>query len=543
LKIPSFSSNTFFSEDISSVSLIGSINFCRYKWNPFNADLEMTQVSNNEWRKLIFLEGKDKNFSGKYSLRVVINHNPRKQLKSKALNNRVWDLTYSEFGEIGTNINFEIENDQLVEFIFKRDLLNIECKAVKVETELTPIYSYNSYQLNGFVWDDLNMFEKFNPKVGDRSFKFISDDLWTIDVPLKKNGGIDFRADGVYQFLISADFEEDFGFSSINDGKGSLVKNCGFSSSHGTSMNSGSTIEVTESGMYRFSLHSPQETPKITVKKIDKNEDLSSEKQLSLLNKIESIQLLGSIYESDQFNPQNLDRNMNNINNTAKYEKIVNVKAGEHSVNFAFSSELFLDTMGLGCWLDINNNKDGQKLSGIGWHGKPQEFNTNFMVSSDSDIKFTYDLDNDKFEIEALNSETKLKPLLMIEKLSIVGNFDKPLDAWSTESESNVMNNIGAGRFECFIKLKKDFKYEYKYVANKSNWNLVFADYELDGFGSDFYGNNDNVSNPTLKSLKRDGQLTTHGNPPPLEFIPNSTGYYKFKADIILGSYSVTAIP
>ena len=28
-----------------------------------------------------------------------------------------------------------------------------------------------------------------------------------------KNGGIDFRADGVYQFLISADKEEIFGFS------------------------------------------------------------------------------------------------------------------------------------------------------------------------------------------------------------------------------------------------------------------------------------------------------------------------------------------
>ena len=88
----------------------------------------------------------------------------------------------------------------------------------------------------------------------------------------------------------------------------------------------------------------------------------------------------------------------------------------------------------------------------------------------------------------------------------------------------------------------RDRTYNYKYVGNLSDWTLVFADYELDGFGSDFYGNNDNVSNPTFKSLKRDGQLTTHGNPPPLEFIPNSTGYYKFKADIILGSYSVNAI-
>ena len=196
------------------------------------------------------------------------------------------------------------------------------------------------------------------------------------------------RADGVYQFLISADFEEDFGFSSINDGKGSLVKNCGFSSSHGTSMNSGPTVEVKESGIYRFSLHSPNENPKITVKKIDKNNNLSSEKQLSLLNTIESVQLLGSIYESDQFNPQNKDRNMNKLTNTSKYEKIVHVKAGEHSVNFALNSELFLDTMGLGCWLDINNNKNGQKLCGIGWHGKPQEFNTNFIVSTDSDLKF-----------------------------------------------------------------------------------------------------------------------------------------------------------
>ena len=541
MRIPSYSSSDFYSEEILNVSLIGNINLRRYKWNPFDEELEMKKCSDNEWRKLIFLQGKKApHYSGNYSLRVVINHNPKKQLKSNHNLDNTWDLIFSEYGEIGENINFNLKSDQLVEFIFNKKKMTIECRTLKNKNTLTPVNEFKSFQLNGFVWDDLNMFEKFNPRIGDRSFIQQSNELWTIDVLLKKNGGIDFRSDGVYQFLISSDFEEDYGFSSLNDGKGTLISSCGFSSSHGTSMNSGCTIRVQETGMYRFSLHSPNKKPKISVNKIQRDSKPNKNNQLNLLNNISSLQLLGTIYDDDQFNPQNKERNMDKISSN-QYEKIVHVKGGEHSINFALSSELFLDTMGLGCWLDLNN-KVSNEISGISWHGKPQEFNINFITSKDSDLKIRYNLETDKFDIKALSEDTILSPLLTLNTLSIVGNFEKPYESWSTQADINSMNSIGSGRFEHFIKLKKDIKYEYKYVANKSNWNLVFADYELDGLGTDFKGDNKNSSSPTYISLKKDGQLTTHGNPPPLQFVPSKTGYYRFYADIIIGSYSVRQV-
>ena len=331
----------------------------------FDQDLEMIKISKDEWRKLIFLRAKTKRIHQKYSLRLVINHNPRKQLKSKSYLDEIWNLIPSEVGEGGTNINFTLESDQLVEFTFNEKNLSLKCRTLSSENKLIPVLENNSYQLNGFIWDDPNMFEKFDPKLGARSFKHISDDLWTIDVPLRKNGGIDFRADGVYQFLISADFDEDFGFSALNDGEGSLIKNCGFSSSHGTSMNSAPTVRINETGLYRFSLHSPKHNPRVSVSQIKANTNHSSSSNLSLLNNIASVQLLGSIYDNDQFNPQNKEREMINIPNTLKYEKITHVKSGEHSVNFALSSELFLDTMGLGCWLDVGINENSQKLLGV----------------------------------------------------------------------------------------------------------------------------------------------------------------------------------
>ena len=541
MRIPTYSTSEIYSKEILSVSLIGNINLKRYKWNPFEEELEMKRFSGDEWRKIIFLQGqKEPVYAGNYSLRVVINHNPKKQLKSKKNIDNIWDLTFSEYGEIGKNINFNLKSNQLVEFIFNKKKMTIECRPLKNNDHITAVNEFKSFQLNGFVWDDLDMFEKFNPKIGERSFIRKSNELWIIDILLKKNGGIDFRSDGVYQFLISSDFEEDYGFGSLNDGQGTLISGCGFSSSHGTSMNSGCTIKVNETGMYRFSLHSPNEQPRISVNKIDKDLNLNTNTELDLLNQISSIQLLGTIYEDDQFNPQNKEKDMSKITEN-EYEKVIHVKAGEHSINFALSSELFLDTMGLGCWLDVNNKHDN-KISGISWHGKPQEFNINFILNKDSDLKFIYNLETDRFDVKTLDKDARLSPLLTINELSLVGNFEKPYEAWSTTADINTMNRIGSSRFEYFIKLKKGINYEYKYVANKSNWNLVFADYELDGLGTDFKGDNKNSSSPTFISLKQDGQLTTHGNPPPLQFVAPKTGYYRFYADIIIGSYSVRQV-
>jgi hypothetical protein len=71
---------------------------------------------------------------------------------------------------------------------------------------------------------------------------------------------------------------------------------------------------------------------------------------------------------------------------------------------------------------------------------------------------------------------------------------------------------------------------------------MVFADYELDCYGTDFNGSHPVQGQVSVSALKRFGQLTSHGNPPALTFTPIHTGLYSFYADVITGAYSVKAV-
>ena len=272
LKFPSFSSKHIYSKEIESITLIGNVHAKKWKWNPFNQSLDLKKLSKNTWGLKLNLEGKDDSeFSGAYSVRLIINHNFNRQLKVASFSNKKWILNVEDQGMTLDNINFYSKKDQEIECIFNSD--NYEFELISADGELPDIQEvldYKSYELNGFVWDNLNMFEKFNSKLSKRSFKRISDEIWSIEVPLKKNGGIDFRADGVYQFLISADKEENFGFSGLNDGKGTLVKGIGFSSSHGTSMHSAMTVKIFNDGIYKINLINPKSNkPSFSIENLD----------------------------------------------------------------------------------------------------------------------------------------------------------------------------------------------------------------------------------------------------------------------------------
>ena len=163
--------------------------------------------------------------------------------------------------------------------------------------------------------------------------------------------------------LISADEEENFGFSGLNDGKGTLVKGIGFSSSHGTSMHSAMTVKIFNDGIYKINLINPKsDKPSFSIENLDSS--ISSKPKI--LNHLKSYQLLGSIYKEDSFDPTKPNRNLTE-NNGDTYQIELDVESGDHSINFALSNELFLDTMALGCWLDLDNLSQGKtnKLSGL----------------------------------------------------------------------------------------------------------------------------------------------------------------------------------
>jgi hypothetical protein len=200
--------------------------------------------------------------------------------------------------------------------------------------------------------------------------------------------------------------------------------------------------------------------------------------------------------------------------------------------------------MALGCWLDLDKLVEGKtnKLSGIGWHGKPHEFNIPFYLEEKTKLRFTYNKNNDNFSIEVLSGEKFLKPTTELNQLSIVGDFEDPLEAWNPSSEKNLMKHLGDSKYIRKIKLTSGKTYNYKYVGNLSDWTLVFADYELDGNGSDFSGSNPSAKNTSVKNMKVFGQLTSHGNPPPLQFVPKESGFHEFYADLMTGAYSVQFI-
>ncbi|MEC7293601.1 MAG: hypothetical protein VXU46_01795 [Planctomycetota bacterium] len=544
-QLPSFPSGLLDSDEILSISLIGNVHRRRWRWNPFDKELEMTRVSATRWQMSLPVMGPHQpDVSGCYAVRLIINHSSTKQLKfnpfdSEVEEDLVWSLSQTVDGRGLHNIQFKTTVTQEILFEFDADDMSLKITPSAGEGSITPVTKFSNYQLNGFVWDSLNMFEKFDPRIQGRDFQQKSDILWTIDVPLLKNGGIDFRADGVYQFLISADHEEDFGFSSLNDGRGSLVQGTGFGSSHGTSFHSGCTVRVYEDAVYRFSLKNPMSSsPTVSVEYADKKK-ASSCKPPELLNDRTSYQLLGSIFEENQFDPTDPAREMHPVAGTSNVGIVAHVKAGFHVVNIGISSELFLDTMGLGCWLDIESSEPQKSLQCTTWHGKPHELNICFVLDKDSSLEFVFDPSTDRLTIDIIEGDAVLKPVSSIDSLSLVGAFDSPMAAWDPTSPLNKMNPLGPGRFEKVLQLEAGKTYNYKYVANASPWALVFADYELDCKGYDFTGFTPNSADPSFRDLKRFGQLTSHGNPPALEFIPTHSGCYRFYADLIIGGYSV----
>ena len=540
--LPCLSSKHIDSSNIESISLLGTIHRRRWKWNPFDKALDMVRISETRWQISHPVNGpQPPEISGLYTIRLVINHSPKRYLKTSISkkSNAVWDLIETKDGQSTHNINFSVDVSQSVLFEFDSSTMQLALTPSAGSDTLHHIDTFDSYQLNGFPWDSLNMFEKFDCRLRGREFTKVTEELWTIDVTLSAKGGIDFRADGVYQFLISSNQDEDLGFSALNDGANTLIQGTGFGSSHGTTHHSGCTIKVLDDGIYQFGPHSPNSpNPSFSVKPSQSNDNI---RDPIYLNKRDTFQLLGSIFEENQFDPTDPGRMMMAVKGSTKVSLSTKVKSGFHVVNIATNNELFLDTVGLGCWLDVSGGVASQSLACITWHGKPHELNICFELDIESELEFIFDPEIDHLRINVVSGKGELKPVTSITEMSLVGSFDenKDMEPWNPTSIFNLMNPLSPGSFERVIHLTAGQTYNYKYVANRSPWALVYADYELDCHGYDFAGSIPDAADPSKRSLKRFGQLTSHGNPPALEFTATHTGQYRFYVDIVFGGYSV----
>lgn len=539
---PIHRSDELFAAGVQSLSVLGTLHHHRWRWNPFDTQNELTwNDALNCWTRTFFLTPTGgRHGDGVYVFRFVVNHNPRRVLKADLDGDQIHGihLYASEDGRQGGNIAIKVLQPQEIQLRVGASLASFSIETPHPES-VQRLIGGRSYELNGFVWDDADMFQKFDETLAGRSFEQVAPGQWQIDVDLRRDGGIDFRHDGVYQFLISSNRDEDQGLSALNasvSGNGSriqLVHGTGFGSSHGLCLHSAPTVRVNANGRYRLTLRVEADATTLEVQSLGIGE-------IRFLNRLDTLHLMGTVHDHDSFDPTGLHTLMrpgSADGEADRHSLSCDLQPGTYSINFGLGRELFLDTMALGCWLEAGPN--GQ-LQGMGWHGKPNESNIGFIVTTAGRVTVTYDRASDRFSLEHEAGAGALQPVDRLAELSLVGGFDAPLVAWDPKDPHNLMQPLGDSRFERMLWLQAGRTYEYKYVANRTDWLLVFADYELDGYGFAY----DAPLNPTpfdttLQQLRQYGHLTTHGNPPALRFVPSQEGWHRFSVDLVTGGYSI----
>ena len=564
LAFPRHEAERIFAAGVHSVAVLGTVHSHRQRWNPFDSGNSMQRAADGRnWLRWFNLNPRGgRHGDGVYNLRFILNHNPRRVLKlltwgqadaggprqsSGAISAEAppaqlqGRLVESALGDVGGNLSIRVLKACAVCILVDPEAHQVRLCSPEAQA-LTAIHQATSLELNGFIWDDADAFAKFDERAPGRSLRRISDELWEISVPLKRNGGIDFRHDGVYQFLISRNGDEDQGFAALNRDHPlealELVEGSGFGSSHGTCRHSAPTLRVLQDGLHRFSVqHTSEGRYHLWVR------GPQGEAVPFLNQQASSMQVLGTVFAEQSFDPTQPQASMTADDHGQRFSTEVQLNPGTYSINFAIGRELFLDTMGLGCWL----RHDGPGLRGIGWHGKPNELNIGFHVRRAGRYRFSYDRSTDQFAIDPLGTGLEtlgcLEAVTGIESLSLVGNFPAPLASWDPESDQNLMVHLGAGQFEKLLSLEANVVYEFKFVANRSMWQIVFADYELDGYGMAYDGPlNPQPFDTTLAALKHYGHLTSHGNPPTIKFVARQSGLHRVRVDLSTGAYNLEAL-
>ena len=129
--LPRFTQQHIDSESIESVSLLGTIHRRRWRWNPFEMALDMVRVSKTTWSVCHAVDGPQlPDVNGLYSLRLVINHSPKRQLKTSISKKQsgVFDLIETRDGRSTYNISFRVDVSQLIVFEFDSESMQLTCK-------------------------------------------------------------------------------------------------------------------------------------------------------------------------------------------------------------------------------------------------------------------------------------------------------------------------------------------------------------------------------------------------------------------------------
>ena len=359
-------------------------------------------------------------------------------------------------------------------------------------------------QLNGFVFDTEGSVEtvrdgrtrpaeKWDETLASHRMYPLASGGFTKRLALSANGGHEHN--GVYQFLFSANGNGDWGYCGVNGQPGRLAGGCGYASRVGRIDESAVVIRVPRDDEYTITVFPDEYRYTVTP-------------AVEILNTLASFQLNGTVF-ADPWRPAAADHQMTRRSDGG-WEKVVQLTPnggpegnGTYAISFSIGQEFALDLIAFGGrW-------------GETWHALPQELNILFRVRLAGDYTITLDPATGRFAVSPT-----VDPIETIQALRIAGNFDAFSDdgsgGWTLSDPRHRMEAAGRGLFTQVLRLRADRTYDYKYAANDAGWAWSFADYPYDG----------------------ERRLALHGDPPPLRFVPERSGLYRFEADVVTGRYS-----
>lgn len=484
--------------DPGSAQLVGTVREGRARWNPFFAGNDMTPGGEGTFSATLRLSATGgRNADGVYAMRFFTNHELRQVYKRGQAPGQLVTGPDSAFAG---NIVFRVptEGDYTVKFDPVRAAYSISPPVA----ELTKI---ESMQINGFVHDSEGSNECFDGRRTRPAEKWDEwkpshelqknvDGSWQITLPLSAAGG--HEKNGIYQCLLSANNNSDWGFGAILGKAGRLAGGNGYESRVGHIEESAIVFRVADSGDYtirvwpeefRFEITPPVEFFQVARYQVD-----------------------GDVVP-DPWNPAAASHDMEK-GADGLWHKTLRLTTdggtkGIFSMNFSIDGNWALDSIGCGGeW-------------GKTWHSAPQESNLLFRVPADGEYQVTLDPSGGTFAFDP-----PVQPVTSIESLQISGDVDQfagdGKGGWNPTDPMHDMSTEDGHTFTKILRLTGGKTYSYKYTANRAGWGWSLVDYPYDG-------------------VRR---LAPHGSPPPLTFECPRDGEYRFEADVVSGEYKIQMV-
>ena len=479
-----------------SAQLVGTVHEGRWRWNPYSKTNDMQPDPEGGYTVRVLLDAAGgRNGDGIYAMRFFTGRNLRSVYKRSEPGKLVTGPASASAG----NIVFRVPTTR--EYWIHFDPAKKTYSITPTVEEITKI---DSMQINGFVHDAQGSTECFDGRrtrpaekwdewSPSHEFSRQPDGSWTITLPLSASGG--HEKNGVYQCLLSANNNSDWGYSAILGKPGRLAGGNGYDSRVGHIEETAITFLVKKDGNYT-----------ITVRPDDYRFDISP--PVEFFDKIE-FQVDGDVVP-DPWNPRAESHDMEKGEDGLWRKKLTLKKAGpetgggHYTMNFSIDGDWALDSIGFG-------GEWGQT-----WHSAPQEWNLLFRVPDDGDYTVTLDPASGRFWFDV-----PVEPLTAIKSLQIMGDFEDfsgdGKGGWNPLDPMHDMETTDGVHFTKDLQLKAGKTYTYKHTANRVGWAWSLVDYPYDGYR----------------------RLAPHGNPAPLRFECPRDGDYRFNANVETGDYGV----